>query len=73
MTLTSGIHLLCYSPNDAAKVLGIGRSTLFGLLARGELSARKLGTRTLITAAELERYVGSLPQAKFHAHLAARG
>jgi excisionase family DNA binding protein len=64
---------LCYAPNDAAKVLGIGRSTLFNLLARGELTARKLGTRTLITATELERYVASLPQAKFHAHLTARG
>ena len=58
---------LCYAPNDAAKVLGIGRSTLFSLLARGELSARKLGTRTLITAAELERYLTGLPKAEFHA------
>jgi excisionase family DNA binding protein len=59
---------ICYAPADAAKVLGIGRSTLFGLLARGELSARKLGTRTLITAAELGRYLESLPEAQFHAH-----
>lgn len=64
---------LCYSPADAVKVLGIGRSTLFSLLAQGELTARKLGTRTLITAAELERYVASLPRAEFHAHLKARG
>ncbi len=64
---------LCYAPNDAAKILGIGRSTLFNLLVRGELSARKIGTHALINAAELERYVASLPQAEFHAHLAARG
>ncbi len=51
---------LCYSPFEAAKVLGIGRSTLFTLLAKGELKASKLGTRTLIrrrsSSATLERY-----------------
>lgn len=64
---------LCLSPADAAKALGIGRSTLFGLLARGEIKARKLGTRTLITAAELSRYVEGLPEAQFHAHIDERG
>ena len=73
MLISADHQQICYSPSDAAKALGIGKSTLFAILARGEIKARKLGARTLITAAELERYVGSLPQAKFHAHLAARG
>ena len=64
---------LCLSPTDAAKALGIGRSTLSGLLARGEIKARKLGTRTLITAAELSRYVEGLPEAQFYAHIDQRG
>lgn len=64
---------LCYAPADAANALGIGRSTLFGLLARGEIKARKLGTRTLISADELHRYVASLPEAQFHAHVEERG
>ncbi len=64
---------LCLSPTDAAKALGIGRSTLFDLLARGEIKARKLGTRTLIPAAELSRYVERLPEAQFHAHIDKRG
>lgn len=64
---------LCLSPADAARALGIGRSTLFGLLARGEIKARKLGTRTLISATELNRYVDSLPEAQFHAHVEERG
>ena len=55
----------CYSLAEAAKTLGIGRSTLFGILASGEIKALKLGNRTLITGTELARYVESLPQAQF--------
>jgi excisionase family DNA binding protein len=67
------IEKLCFSPADAAKSLGIGRSTLFVLLARGAIRARKLGARTLIPAAELQRYVEELPAAEFHAHQDDRG
>jgi excisionase family DNA binding protein len=73
MLISPPLSQLSYSPNDAAKVLGIGRSTLFNLLAHGQIAARKLGTRTLIPAAELERYLASLPQAEFHASLSDRG
>lgn len=59
---------IAHSPTEAAKALGIGRSTLFALLAQGKLSASKLGTRTLITTEELHRYLASLPKAEFHAH-----
>jgi excisionase family DNA binding protein len=63
---------LCYSPVEAAKVLSLGRSTIFNLLARGELVAVKLGTRTLISTEELQRYLASLPKAEFHAHTGPR-
>jgi excisionase family DNA binding protein len=63
---------LAYSPVKAAKVLGIGRSTIFNLLARGEITASKLGTRTLISTEELQRYLASLPKAEFHAHTGPR-
>ncbi len=56
---------LCYSPQEAAKLLGVGRTTIFALLGRREITARKLGTRTLIPAAELARYLDSLPEAHF--------
>jgi excisionase family DNA binding protein len=59
---------ICYSPSRAAELLGIGKSTLFNLLARGEIRAKKLGSRTLISASELARYVGTLPDAEFHAY-----
>jgi len=70
--LSSTSEAICYSPADAAKALSIGKSTLFAMLARGEIKARKLGTRTLISAAELNRYVETLPEAQFHAHQEAR-
>ncbi len=59
---------VCFSPAEAAKALGIGRTTLFALLGRGDIKARKLGARTLIAASELDRYVASLPEARFHSH-----
>lgn len=60
---------ITYSPTEASKQLGIGRSTLFALLAKGAIKARKLGTRTLIPASELIDYVDRLPEAQFHSHL----
>jgi excisionase family DNA binding protein len=44
----------------AMKVLGISRSTLYELMARGELEVVKIGRRTLIPAESLERYVARL-------------
>ena len=72
MPLSSNFEAICYSPADAAKVLGIGKSTLFALLAKGRIKAKKLGSRTLISAAELSRYIETLPDAQFHAHQEAR-
>ena len=45
---------------DAAEVLGIGRSTLYELIAEKKIAAIKIGRRTLIAQDELERYVRSL-------------
>lgn len=73
MLISADQQQICFSPSDAAKALGIGKSTLFAILARGQIKARKLGTRTLIPAAELVRYVESLPEAQFHAHIDERG
>jgi excisionase family DNA binding protein len=43
---------------EAAKQLGISRSTLYGLLGRGELRPIRVGRRVLISITELERFVG---------------
>ncbi len=49
---------LAYRPNEAARLLGVGRDTVFDLLRTGELRGFKLGHRMrLISAEELERFV----------------
>jgi excisionase family DNA binding protein len=45
---------LAYSINEAADRIGVGRTTLYQLVNAGELRLVKLGSRSLIIAAELE-------------------
>ena len=45
--------------------LGISRSAVFELLRAGQLPARKIGRRTLVTAADLERFVAELQPAEY--------
>lgn len=47
---------------DAVKVSGMSRSVLYESLKRGDLKARKAGRRTLIPAAELNRFLEKLPE-----------
>lgn len=49
------MELLAISINDAAKTLGIGRSLVYTLIRSGELDAVKLGRRTLLTTASINR------------------
>jgi len=51
---------LMYRPADAARVLGIGRTAVFGLLKSGRLRSVKLGGSRLITAAALAEFVRQL-------------
>lgn len=46
---------LAYSVNDACKVLGLGRTYVYQMISDERLQARKIGKRTLITAASLRR------------------
>lgn len=48
------------TPEEAAKALRIGRSSLFGLLASGELASVRIGRLRRIPAGEIERFIGSL-------------
>lgn len=48
---------LAYSPKDAARVTGLGLTTIYRLVNDGRLDRRKVGTRSLITAASLRRLV----------------
>lgn len=40
---------LAVSPNEAARLAGVGRTTLYAALSSGDLKSIKIGTRRLIT------------------------
>ena len=42
---------------EACRYLGIGRSTLYVLIARGEIEIVKLGSSTLVLTASLRRLI----------------
>ena len=46
---------------QACVALGIGRTSLYKLIADGKLGARKIGRRTVILAEELRAYAEALP------------
>ncbi len=43
--------------NDAAKALGIGRSSIYRLINQGKLRTVKIAGRTLVPATEVHRIV----------------
>jgi excisionase family DNA binding protein len=47
---------LLLSIEAAAKVLSVGRTTFYGLLREGAITAVRIGDRPLIPYSELERY-----------------
>lgn len=47
--------------DNACKLSGLGRTTIYGLIRAGELRAMKAGGRTLICAASLRDYLAGLP------------
>lgn len=51
---------LAYTVQEAVKATGVSKSALYEDVAAGKLELRKRGTRTLILADELRRYVGDL-------------
>lgn len=51
---------LAYSVSDACRVTSIGRTRLYALIAEGRLDVRKIGRRTLITAASLRALIDGL-------------
>jgi hypothetical protein len=49
--------------DSACALTGLGRTSIYCLLGRGALVARKSGKRTLITGQSIRSYIDSLPQA----------
>ena len=57
---------------DAARILGVGRSTVYELMARGDLDAVKLGARTLIVVTSIYNKAAALPRAAISPTLGRR-
>jgi hypothetical protein len=51
---------------EACAVSGLGRTRLYEEIACGRLDARKLGSKTVITAESLRKYTESLPPARIN-------
>lgn len=54
---------ICYSVDDAAAAMSVGRKTLYREIASGNLRPLKMGARTLISADELRAWVGRASKA----------
>ena len=46
-----------YRVNDACGSLGIGRTTLYALIKRGQLKSIKIAGRTVIPVTEIDRVI----------------
>jgi excisionase family DNA binding protein len=53
---------LAFSINEVCAATNLGRDAIYRAISGGQLVARKLGKRTIVTSRELERFLHSLPQ-----------
>lgn len=51
------MDVLAVSVNEAARILGIGRTSLYSMIHAGRIESLKLGRRTLIKTASLRRII----------------
>ena len=59
---------LSYSIAEAVQVSGLGRTKLFAEIKGGRLPARKFGSRTIVLAEDLKRFLEALPAAAVAPH-----
>ena len=57
MNSPSSVEPICVQVNDAARMLGVGRTKLYELIASGEIDAVKIGKSTRITTVSLHRLI----------------
>lgn len=58
------VHRLAVRVEEAAEMLGLGRSTVFELLKDGSLASIKVGKRRLIPIQEITAFIGRLASPK---------
>ena len=52
-----------YSPKETGIILDASHATVYRLISKGRLDARKLGAKTVITRESIERLISELPPA----------
>lgn len=55
---------LAISISEACKWSGLGRTSIYQAISRGDLRVKKAGRRTLISLDDLRAWFSSLPEAK---------
>ncbi|MEP1521143.1 helix-turn-helix domain-containing protein [Ascidiaceihabitans sp.] len=50
---------IAVSPDEAARLAGIGRTSLYAALAKGDLKSIKIGTRRLIKVEAIHEWLAS--------------
>ena len=55
--ITQAMQIIAVSPNEAARLCSIGRTTLYAALYSGKLKSIKIGTRRLITIDALKDWL----------------
>ena len=60
---TDPTTLLAVSPTEAARMMSLGRTKLYELIAANQLKSFKLGARRLIRVSEIEAFLDRLAEA----------
>lgn len=60
MTQAATIPALALGIDEAARVIGVARSMMYEIVARGEIESFKLGRRRLILTKELDTYINRI-------------
>jgi excisionase family DNA binding protein len=55
------MNQLLLTINECCRMASIGRTKFYELVASGEIPVRKIGKKTLVAVADLERWVERLP------------
>ncbi len=57
MSATAFADPICVRVNDAARMIGVGRTKLYELIAAGDVETVKLGKSTRVTTASLHNLI----------------
>lgn len=55
------MEALVVKPEEAARMMGVSRSTVYGLMARGELASLTIGRSRRITPEAIRTFLSSCP------------